>query len=94
MSESLETTQSHITLSCSRTSSPLLMSSKLTHSLPNAKLMKSPKNTHILNGNAEDLYKECEDYENAIVSVGGIDLFLGGIGAGKSIPSGTRGADG
>jgi hypothetical protein len=45
----------------------------------------SPKNTHILNGNAEDLYKECEDYENAIVSVGGIDLFLGGIGAGKSL---------
>jgi glucosamine-6-phosphate deaminase len=48
--------------------------------------MNSPKNTHILNGNAEDLYKECEDYENAIVSVGGIDLFLGGIGAGKSFP--------
>jgi len=48
-------------------------------------LTKSPKNTHILNGNAEDLYKECEDYENAIVSVGGIDLFLGGIGAGQSL---------
>jgi glucosamine-6-phosphate deaminase len=48
--------------------------------------MNSPKNTHILNGNAEDLYKECEDYENSIVSVGGIDLFLGGIGAGKSFP--------
>ena len=44
-----------------------------------------PKNTHILNGNAEDLYKECEDYEDAIKSVGGIDLFLGGIGAGESI---------
>lgn len=43
-----------------------------------------PKNTHILNGNAEDLYKECEDYEDAIKSVGGIDLFLGGIGAGAS----------
>lgn len=58
-----------------------------------------PKNTHILNGNAEDLYKECEDYENAIVSVGGIDLFLGGIGAdghiafnepGSSLKSRTR----
>jgi len=44
-----------------------------------------PKNTHILNGNAEDLYKECEDYEDAIKSVGGIDLFLGGIGAGEAI---------
>jgi glucosamine-6-phosphate deaminase len=45
-------------------------------------ILGSPKNTHILNGNAEDLYKECEDYEDAIKSVGGIDLFLGGIGAG------------
>lgn len=46
--------------------------------------VSSPKNTHILNGNAEDLHKECEDYESDIKSVGGIDLFLGGIGAGKS----------
>jgi glucosamine-6-phosphate deaminase len=43
--------------------------------------MVSPKNTHLLDGNAEDLYKECEDYEVAIKAVGGIDLFLGGIGA-------------
>ncbi|KAK8866103.1 glucosamine-6-phosphate deaminase [Kwoniella newhampshirensis] len=58
-----------------------------------------PKNTHILNGNAEDLYKECEDYEAAIRGVGGIDLFLGGIGAdghiafnepGSSLTSRTR----
>ena len=35
---------------------------------------------HILNGNAADLDKECEDYEKAIVEAGGIDLFLGGVG--------------
>ena len=46
--------------------------------------MLSPKNTHILDGNAEDLYKECEDYEMAIKEAGGIDLFLGGIGAGEN----------
>lgn len=35
---------------------------------------------HILNGNADDLMKECADYEKAIESYGGIDLFVGGIG--------------
>lgn len=39
-----------------------------------------PKNVHILNGNAEDLDAECEAYEAAIEAVGGIDLFLGGVG--------------
>lgn len=39
-----------------------------------------PKNVHILNGNAADLQKECEDYEAKIKSFGGIELFLGGIG--------------
>jgi len=39
-----------------------------------------PKNVHILNGNAPDLIKECEDYEKAIRDAGGIDLFVGGIG--------------
>lgn len=43
--------------------------------------LDSPQNTHLLNGNAEDLYTECEEYENKIRAVGGIDLFLGGIGA-------------
>lgn len=38
------------------------------------------ENVHILNGMAPDLEKECEDYEKAIAAVGGIDLFLGGIG--------------
>ena len=38
------------------------------------------ENVHILNGNAPDLIKECEDYEKKIASYGGIDLFMGGIG--------------
>jgi len=37
-------------------------------------------NIHILDGNAPDLQKECEEYERKIVAAGGIDLFLGGIG--------------
>ena len=39
------------------------------------------ENINILNGNAPDLKAECERYEAKIASVGGIDLFLGGIGA-------------
>jgi len=38
------------------------------------------ENTNILNGNADDLEEECADYEAKIKKVGGIDLFLGGIG--------------
>ena len=38
------------------------------------------ENVHILNGNAKDLVKECEDYEKAIEAAGGIDLFMGGVG--------------
>ena len=37
-------------------------------------------NIHILDGNAPDLQKECEEYERKIVAAGGIDLFLGGVG--------------
>ncbi|MGL4852326.1 MAG: glucosamine-6-phosphate deaminase, partial [Phocaeicola sp.] len=37
-------------------------------------------NIHILNGNASNLAMECAEYEAAIEAVGGIDLFLGGIG--------------
>ncbi|CAJ0905398.1 8497_t:CDS:2 [Entrophospora sp. SA101] len=40
----------------------------------------NPKNVHILNGNAEDLEKECTDFEVSIKAAGGIELFLGGIG--------------
>ena len=39
-----------------------------------------PENVHILNGNAEDVEKECAEYEAAIVAAGGIDLFMGGVG--------------
>jgi len=58
-----------------------------------------PENVHILNGNAEDLEKECADYEAKIKEVGGIELFLGGIGPdghiafnepGSSLTSRTR----
>ena len=38
------------------------------------------ENIHILNGNAKDLKKECEHYEQMIKDAGGIDLFIGGIG--------------
>jgi len=57
------------------------------------------ENINILNGNAPDLQKECEEYENKIASVGGINLFLGGIGPdghiafnepGSSLQSKTR----
>jgi len=38
------------------------------------------ENVNILNGNAKNLSKECEEYEEKIKSYGGIELFLGGIG--------------
>lgn len=39
------------------------------------------QNVNILNGNALDLDAECAAYEAKILAVGGIDLFMGGIGA-------------
>ncbi|KAL1110266.1 hypothetical protein AAG570_008343 [Ranatra chinensis] len=39
-----------------------------------------PNNAHILNGNAPDLEKECEEYEQKIKDAGGVHLFIGGIG--------------
>lgn len=57
------------------------------------------ENINILNGNAKDLEKECNDYEKRIEKCGGIDLFLGGIGPdghiafnepGSSLSSRTR----
>ncbi|MDD3903293.1 MAG: glucosamine-6-phosphate deaminase [Sphaerochaeta sp.] len=39
------------------------------------------QNVHILDGCAGDLQAECDAYEACIASYGGIDLFLGGIGA-------------
>lgn len=38
------------------------------------------ENVNILNGNAKNLVAECEAYEAKIASVGGVHLFLGGIG--------------
>ena len=58
-----------------------------------------PENTNILNGNAPDLELECRLYEDKIEQVGGIHLFIGGIGAdghiafnepGSSLKSKTR----
>jgi len=58
-----------------------------------------PSQVHILDGNAHDLHAECAAYEQLIKSVGGIELFLGGIGEdghiafnepGSSLKSRTR----
>ncbi len=58
-----------------------------------------PENVNILNGNAPDLKAECLSYENKMKAVGGIDLFMGGVGAdghiafnepGSSLTSRTR----
>lgn len=58
-----------------------------------------PENVNILNGNASDLEAECRAYEKKMKDMGGIDLFLGGIGPdghiafnepGSSLASRTR----
>ncbi|KAI8337298.1 glucosamine-6-phosphate isomerase [Chlamydoabsidia padenii] len=58
-----------------------------------------PENINQLDGNAADLDEECRRYEAAIVKVGGIELFVGGIGPdghiafnepGSSLTSRTR----
>lgn len=58
-----------------------------------------PENVNILDGNAPDVKAECQAYEDKIKAVGGIDLFLGGIGPdghlafnepGSSLASRTR----
>ena len=57
------------------------------------------ENVNILNGNAQDLERECVGYEEKIMKYGGIHLFLGGIGPdghiafnepGSSLSSRTR----
>ncbi|PTN09413.1 glucosamine-6-phosphate deaminase [Mangrovibacterium marinum] len=57
------------------------------------------ENVNILNGNPADLKEECARYEQKMKEVGGIDLFLGGIGPdghiafnepGSSLASRTR----
>jgi len=58
-----------------------------------------PANARVPNGMAEDLEKECRDYEDEIARAGGIELFLGGMGSdghiafnepGSSLSSRTR----
>lgn len=58
-----------------------------------------PDNVNILNGNAPDAEAECRRYEDKIKSLGGIELFVGGIGPdghiafnepGSSLTSRTR----
>lgn len=58
-----------------------------------------PENINILNGNASDLERECREYEAKIRNLGGIQLFLGGVGSdghiafnepGSSLSSRTR----
>jgi glucosamine-6-phosphate deaminase len=57
------------------------------------------RNVHILNGMAADLEAECARYEAAMEAAGGVDLFVGGVGAdghiafnepGSSLSSRTR----
>jgi glucosamine-6-phosphate deaminase len=57
------------------------------------------ENVNILDGNAKDLAAECERYEKKMKQVGGIELFVGGIGPdghiafnepGSSLASRTR----
>jgi glucosamine-6-phosphate deaminase len=59
----------------------------------------SKENANILDGNAPDLIMECQGYEDKIAAVGGIELFLAGIGPdghiafnepGSSLASTTR----
>ena len=49
-----------------------------------------PENVNILDGNADDLAKECADYEARIVEAGGIDPFMGGVGETDTSPSTSR----
>jgi glucosamine-6-phosphate deaminase len=58
-----------------------------------------PENVNMLDGNAQDLEKECNSFEEKIKSLGGIDLFIGGVGVdghiafnepGSSLSSRTR----
>ena len=57
------------------------------------------ENVNILDGNAADLEAECKRYEDKMKALGGIDLFVGGVGAdghiafnepGSSLASRTR----
>ena len=56
-------------------------------------------NINLLNGNADDLEAECQRYEDKIKALGGVELFIGGVGndghiafnePGSSLASRTR----
>jgi glucosamine-6-phosphate deaminase len=58
-----------------------------------------PQQVHILDGNAADVKAECQQYEDQIQALGGIELFIGGVGTdghiafnepGSSLKSRTR----
>ncbi|MTI11996.1 glucosamine-6-phosphate deaminase [Sansalvadorimonas verongulae] len=58
-----------------------------------------PENINFLDGNADDLEAECKRYEDRIQAVGGVELFMGGVGhdghiafnePGSSLTSRTR----
>jgi len=64
-----------------------------------SKVDARPGNVNLLDGNAPDLGAECARYEEKIRALGGIELFLGGVGAdghiafnepGSSLSSRTR----
>ncbi|MDR0646074.1 MAG: glucosamine-6-phosphate deaminase [Elusimicrobiota bacterium] len=61
-----------------------------------------PQNINIPNGNAKDIAAFCEEYENKIKRLGGIELFIGGLGVnghiafnepGSAFDSRTRAVD-
>jgi len=56
----------------------LASSAALPHAPPSPS--RSPANVNILDGNASDLQAVCDAYEAKILELGGIELFLGGIG--------------
>ncbi|RYG52920.1 hypothetical protein EON67_00050 [archaeon] len=45
-----------------------------------SKVNIKPENANILDGNAPDLQAECDRYEAKIAALGGIELFMAGIG--------------
>ena len=38
-----------------------------------------PAHVNILDGNADDLQRECDSFEKKIKEAGGVDLFVGGL---------------
>ena len=66
------------------------------------RIAKAKENINILDGMTQDVEKECYEYEEKIKKVGGINLFLGGVGEdghiafnepGSSLSSRTRKKD-